>query len=1052
MKLQEKSKYFVFVILLFILIYKVTFCQSYFVRNYSIESGIPINIITDVTQDLKGKMWFSTANGISIYDGFQWENLNNKTGLPGSQYRKIKSDEKGVIWCLPNYMCESLIYFENDSMKTIALPETRKDNGYLVVTSLGIIYDNNNPVVCAGTYQGLYLFKNGVWKRFLKNEGLLDDFIYSITEYKNKFYISTKGGLSVFDGNTFDNSLNKLLAPKYPDILAVAFDKEIINSERKMWLLGKRWIGYIQDDELKILNNEFLLPTGNDFEYPSLVPGRNNLIFFGNFYNTYYINKITGELFPLTHKQGFKSDGSTSIFIDKEENIWQTGTRGIDKLNNLYLMNFNSANGLLEDEVTAIFENQPGKFIIGHNEGITLMGEGKTTKINFSVTDSGYTGDSRVMGICKGKDGTIWLACASKGVGKLDKSGNIKWIKFTKKNLINSVAVDKNGIIWVTSNDGIYIIKNDRFEEPADLKIKKKFYRRIFFSKDDEVFIATQEGLVWKTGNNVRSFSVIGNERANSVYAVFKDKNNKVFVGTKDGLYILKNDNYEKYYENGFKIDVAIYAILQDNIGNYWFGSDDGVIKWDGKNKEIIYSKGNGLAGREINRAALINDSKGNIWIGTEYGMTCYRPEYDYNIVPTPNVILNYAEDAEGNKYSLNKDVNIKNKYKSLYFNFRGISFYNENFIHYKIKLEGFDAEWYEIDQDDIDKIRYTNLVPGDYRLSVSAKNISGDWSKIISSSVITIEKPYFQRWWFIFLSVTVLLLLIYFLYKLYMNRIYYLKLEQKVKLRTSELRETEKELRDAQTLLEKKVEERTAKLGIANEQLKELNASKDKFFSIIAHDLKSPFVGLLGYTELLKSEIDKLSKEQIVEFSENIHKNLKNTFNLLENLLNWALLQTGRMAFNPEKIDLFLEIKYILELLESHSSAKNIKLLNKIGIGVYIEADKNMIRTVIYNLVSNAIKFTNPGGCIIILSKEFNGDIEISVSDNGIGIPKENIDKLFKLDSNISTKGTAKEKGTGLGLLLCKEMIDRHNGKMSVESEIGKGTIFKVSLPVGNI
>jgi signal transduction histidine kinase/ligand-binding sensor domain-containing protein len=1052
MSLQKKLSYFFFVVILFLSIYNKSVSQSYFIRNYSIETGLPTNNISDITQDLKGKMWFTTANGISIYDGFQLENMDNKTGLPGSRYRKIKTDEKGIIWCLPDFINDTIVYFENDSMKIIAFSEKKKNSDELSTTSLGIIYENDYPAICIGTQQGLYLYKNGNWKKFSKADGLPDDFIFSITEYNNKFYITTKNGLSVFDCYSFDNSINKLIAPKYADILAVAFDKEIINSNKKMWLLGKKWIGYIENNKLNILNDKFLLPTGIEFEYPSLVPGKNNLVFFGNFYYTYCINKVSCELFSLTHNEGFRSDGSTSIFLDREENLWQTGTRGIDKLNNLFFVNYYKNNGLLEDEVSAILEYNPGKYIIGHNNGISIMNDNKITLINFSVSEFGYPGNGRVLDICKGKDGTIWLACASRGICKLEKNGNIKWLKYNKEYVVSSVSTDKNGVVWITSNYGVYVIKNDKIEEPDNLNIQKRFYRRISFSNDNEMFLAFQEGLVSISGNKVKNYSLNGNDRANNVYAVYKDKNNRTFIGTKDGLYTLKNDTYEKYIENGFKIDIAVYSILQDSSGKYWFGTDNGVIKWDGKNEGIVYTKGNGLAGRETNRAALINDSRGNIWIGTESGLSCYRPEYDKNIVPVPTIFFNFTEDVEGNKYSLNRNVSIKNKFKSLNFNFRGISFYNENFIRYKIKLEGFDTDWYEVDQFHIDKIRYTNLVPGDYRLFVSAKNTSGEWSDIKSSSIITIEKPVFRKWWFILIFATVVVILLFSLYKLYMKRIYYLKLEEKVKLRTSELRETEKELRNTQILLEKKVEERTAKLGIANEQLKELNASKDKFFSIIAHDLKSPFIGLLGYTELLKSEIDNFSKKQIVEFSENIYKNLKNTYNLLENLLNWALLQTGRMAYNPEKIDLFLEIKSILELLDSHAKIKNIKLLNKIGIGVYIEADKNMIRTVIYNLVSNAIKFTNPGGSIIILSKEFNGDINITVSDDGVGIAKENLDKLFKIDSNISTQGTAKEKGTGLGLMLCKEMIEKHNGTISVESEIEKGTTFTVSLPVGNV
>lgn len=275
----------------------------------------------------------------------------------------------------------------------------------------------------------------------------------------------------------------------------------------------------------------------------------------------------------------------------------------------------------------------------------------------------------------------------------------------------------------------------------------------------------------------------------------------------------------------------------------------------------------------------------------------------------------------------------------------------------------------------------------------------------------------------------------------------YYIKLEKQVLERTSKLLETEKELRKSQSQLEEKVIERTSELAEVNEQLKELNASKDKFFSIIAHDMKSPFTGLLGYSELLKNEASEMDKKKIIEYSENLYKNLKNTYNLLENLLNWASLQTGRMTFNPEKVDLFLLVQGIIDLLKVNSNTKNIALKNKVAINTTVRADKNMLRTVIYNIVSNSIKFTNRGGEVVISSKRTNGFVEIFVSDNGVGIPENSLNLLFKLASNVTTKGTEMERGTGLGLLLCKEMIDKHNGKISVESVEGKGTTFRITL-----
>jgi signal transduction histidine kinase/ligand-binding sensor domain-containing protein len=1052
MKLRFLFKYSIFVIFIFLVNKDVALCQSYFIHNYSVENGLPTSFVYDVTQDKRGRMWFATPSGISVYDGYQWNNPDSKNNLPKTGFRKIYTDEKGIIWCLPLNMCESLVYFTDDSSSTMLLPGLKDESDKGVVTSFNMIYENNKPVLFIGTYSGLYVYKDDAWKNYKAENGLINNSIIKITVYKRKLYITTKGGVSVFDGTYFDNSLNEKFDAEHKEILAIMFENEKNeNSESKLWVLGKNWIGNIENNRLNILNNNFYLPSGLEFESPSLVSGADNLIFFGNYYLTFYINKITGQLFPMTHSQGFKSDGCLSIYIDREENIWKAETRGVDKLNNLYLVNYSAADGLQENEVSTIFESEPGKLIIGHNSGVTIFGKDKKTKIDFPKNAAGYPGDCRVVDACNGKDGSVWLACSISGLAKLDSRGNLSWIKSGVNNYVSSVDNDAEGNIWITTNEGIYVLRNGKFEEPSDFKIKKQYYRRILIDKENNIYLASPNGLTVKKGYEIRYYTLKNNERANNIFTIVTDNNSDLLVGTKDGLYILKDNVYKKYNEKGFSIDKSVYSILKDKTGIYWFGTEDGVIKWDGNGKTRLFTKGNGLSGMESNRAALINDSFGNVWIGTESGMTCYRPEFDNNEIPVPKIILSSAEDIEGNKYPLSQNISLKSKIRTLIFNFRGISYYNENFIQYKIKLEGFDVDWYDVSQNQIDKIRYTNLIPGDYVFHVSAKNISGEWSEICNSSVITIEVPYYQKWWFILLTVFLMGSLFYMFYKLYLNRIYYLKLESKVQSRTKELRETERELRSAQTLLEEKVKERTARLGTANELLKETNATKDKFFSIIAHDLKSPFVGLLGYSELLSNEIDSLSKEKVVEYSMNLNKNIKNTYNLLENLLNWALLQTGRMAFSPESLDLYLEIESIADLLSANSSSKNIKILNGVNLNTYIEADRNMIRTVLYNLISNAIKFTRHGGEVCINTKNECKYTVISVSDNGIGIPKEHIDTLFDLDSNISTKGTANEKGTGLGLLLCKEMIEKHKGRISAESEEGKGTTFKVEIPMNN-
>jgi len=232
------------------------------------------------------------------------------------------------------------------------------------------------------------------------------------------------------------------------------------------------------------------------------------------------------------------------------------------------------------------------------------------------------------------------------------------------------------------------------------------------------------------------------------------------------------------------------------------------------------------------------------------------------------------------------------------------------------------------------------------------------------------------------------------------------------------------------------------------SKMLEDANKSKDKFFSIIAHDLRAPFNAILGFSGLLQEDYDSLTDDERKQMIESIYKSGKSAFNLLENLLIWAKSQTHGIEFNPENIDLSLAVIDVINVMKQQADAKHIKLITEIKYGTIVYADMNMIKTILRNLISNGIKFTREDGKIILSENEKDKFREVSIKDNGIGMTDEIKNSIFTVGSSVSKNGTAGEKGTGLGLLLCKEFIDKHNCSISVESEIGKGTTFKFTLP----
>jgi len=239
------------------------------------------------------------------------------------------------------------------------------------------------------------------------------------------------------------------------------------------------------------------------------------------------------------------------------------------------------------------------------------------------------------------------------------------------------------------------------------------------------------------------------------------------------------------------------------------------------------------------------------------------------------------------------------------------------------------------------------------------------------------------------------------------------------------------------------------------NKELQKLNATKDRFFSIIAHDLKGPFNTMLGFSGLLVDKFDKYDKEKQKKFLGILKKDIGNTYKLLENLLHWSRSQRGKIKFKPEKLNLYLLLYETIELLNLMATNKSITIKNEIPENLYVDADNDMLTTIVRNLISNAIKFTPKGGTVEIGVETRHGvslhgvsQHEIYIKDSGLGIKPEIQTKLFNISENTSTRGTENETGTGLGLILCKEFVEKHGGEIWVESEVGKGSKFIFTLP----
>ncbi len=235
-------------------------------------------------------------------------------------------------------------------------------------------------------------------------------------------------------------------------------------------------------------------------------------------------------------------------------------------------------------------------------------------------------------------------------------------------------------------------------------------------------------------------------------------------------------------------------------------------------------------------------------------------------------------------------------------------------------------------------------------------------------------------------------------------------------------------------------------------QELRDTNFTNERMIKVVSHDLRSPFQGILGFASMLQEEYEELDEDERREMLAQIINSSNLAVSLLNQLLDWISLQTGKMPFSPTPQNLAENVKEVSDLLKSLADSKDIRLETRVPDDITVNADRNMLQSILRNLVGNAIKFTSRDGKIIIEAQQQNSHTEISITDNGVGMDQETLEKILAKEKTITTKGTGKESGSGLGLVMTKEMIDRHGGELTGKSKIKRGTTFTFTLPHNDV
>jgi len=1022
--------------------------------SYSKLQGLRHDQVRGLIQDKSGNLWLATDDGATRYDGKYFSRYSIEQGLTNDLILSVFQDSNENIWF--GTYGGGVSKFDGKFLFNYTTKEGLANN------IVNCIFEDSNGNLWIGTGGGVSKFDGTFFTNYTTAGGLCHNDIRSITEDKTgKIWIgSSGGGVSVFDGKSFLN-LSTDQGLVHGKINSLYNDTQ-----------GNLWIGFSSNGVIKYDGLNYYWYSKNeglgDNSVTTIIEDNYGNIWFGSMdsglskfdgkYFTYYsekeglgadfircaikdkngvlwfgtrgsgITRYNGNLFThLTSNEGLSNSRVMAILKDNSENLWlgtfggyltKCSFRTEDGIKRKYYTYFNEDDGLLNNRVYCIMQDRSGNIWIGTDGGGVSMYDGKEMT---TYTIKQGLGGSVIRKIYEDRDGNIWFATYGSGISKFD---GVNFTNYSVKqglsgNNILSILQDSDGNFWFgTDTGGVTFFDGKNFIHYSK---SQGFFSNIVYSiiqdKSGIIWFGTGgSGIVKFDGKHFTSFTNQTVPNNNYILSLLQDSHGNIWMGSRFGVMVLENSQNPGFryydYEDGFTgIGCNIGAIEETSDGIIWFGTNDRLTLFNGIGDTA------GIVDTELKITGVQLFNETIPW-------TALLGKKDSTLLlPNGVKVGKLRFDGLLKWYGIPENLSLRHDNNYLTISYTGISITENNKIQYQYKLEGLDEDWNT--PTTRTEAAYGNLNQGEYAFVVRSKRGSGLWSKEIRYP-FSVRAPWWETVWFYSI---VILFLIILIYSIFMYRLRKLKYDKQI--------------------LELKVKEQTIEITQKNNELQKSNAEKDKFLSIIAHDLRSPFSGFIGLSEQLADDLSGFTTAEIRKIAESLKVSATSIYGLLENLLDWAKMQQGRLPFKPERIHLSEIVNDCITSLRDPARIKKIVISVNISDDIYVSADINMLQVIIRNLVSNSVKFTNENGRISISAVSIPGNyIEISVSDTGIGMSSSLINKLFLIEEKTNRKGTAGEQSSGLGLILCKEFVEKHSGKIRVESEVGKGTMFYFTMP----